>query len=284
MIHASGPPTHRAGGISAMVVDLSPGLRATGHRHDLFTIVAVLRGELVERRGSRWVTREAGTITIVPRGSVRDLQVHDDGARVAVFSCATGEPLARQPMSPRNVVLADNLRLAESLGRLALLGTRTDGALEHALLTLMAGQGRTDSDAADIPAWVPDVCTALSRANGNLLTRELACHAGRHPVALARDFRRAMGIGLQEYGRRLRLERAVGLLHEPQPGLSTIALEVGFADQSHFTRDFVRRFGVSPGRYRREHRHGCVSSVQDKAFPIANLGDVQLSRNCVGQI
>jgi AraC-like DNA-binding protein len=28
------------------------------------------------------------------------------------------------------------------------------------------------------------------------------------------------------------------------------ALQVGFADQSHMTRAFVRQFGITPGRYR----------------------------------
>jgi AraC-like DNA-binding protein len=33
--------------------------------------------------------------------------------------------------------------------------------------------------------------------------------------------------------------------------LAAIALEVGFADQSHMTRAFVELLGVSPGRLRR---------------------------------
>jgi AraC-like DNA-binding protein len=33
--------------------------------------------------------------------------------------------------------------------------------------------------------------------------------------------------------------------------LADIALECGFADQSHFTRAFMARMGVSPGTWRR---------------------------------
>lgn len=274
MIHVTMPPTYRAGGISAVVAHIAPGFRVTGHRHDLFTIVAVIRGELLERHGVRWTARPAGTVMIVPRGVARDLHVAGDGARVALFSCADGEPLARQPVAPAGCILATDLSLAESLDANACLGRRMDRSLEDTLIRLVTAQRRTDSDAVDIPKWVPDVCRALSRTNGRISTSELARGAGRHPVSLARDFRRALGIGLQEYGRRLRLERSIEMLARAEPGLSTIALETGFADQSHFTRDFVRRFGVSPGRYRHDLLSGEVSTVQDIDFPIAQLGDM----------
>jgi len=37
-------------------------------------------------------------------------------------------------------------------------------------------------------------------------------------------------------------------------GLAEIAGRAGFSDQSHFTREFKRRFGITPGRYRLAHR------------------------------
>jgi AraC family transcriptional regulator len=52
-----------------------------------------------------------------------------------------------------------------------------------------------------------------------------------------------------QYSRRLRLEWAAAQLTE-QRSLAQIAVEAGFAGQSHFTRAFRRHFGVTPGRYR----------------------------------
>ncbi len=48
-----------------------------------------------------------------------------------------------------------------------------------------------------------------------------------------------------------RVELAKDLLRSRASSLSEIALRCGFADQSHFTRVFTRRAGVSPGAWRR---------------------------------
>jgi AraC-like DNA-binding protein len=46
-----------------------------------------------------------------------------------------------------------------------------------------------------------------------------------------------------------RLEQARRLMAEGQ-GLTDAALGAGFADQSHFTRQFKRSYGLTPGRWR----------------------------------
>ena len=51
-----------------------------------------------------------------------------------------------------------------------------------------------------------------------------------------------------------RLERAKQALEKSSASLSAIAVDCGFADQSHFTRTFSRAVGVSPGAWRRAKR------------------------------
>ena len=48
-----------------------------------------------------------------------------------------------------------------------------------------------------------------------------------------------------------RMVAAARLLRESRRNVSAIALAVGFAESASFTRSFARRFGVSPGRYRK---------------------------------
>ena len=48
----------------------------------------------------------------------------------------------------------------------------------------------------------------------------------------------------------LRLVQAKKLLRDGE-SISNVALNTGFADQSHFSRHFKRLFGVTPGRIQR---------------------------------
>ena len=72
--------------------------------------------------------------------------------------------------------------------------------------------------------------------------------SGLDRFEIARAFRRAFGTSPHRYlvGRRLAAARADIIAGEP---LSDIAARVGFADQSHMTRHFKARFGMTPGRF-----------------------------------
>jgi len=66
----------------------------------------------------------------------------------------------------------------------------------------------------------------------------------------ATAFREQVGMPPHRYQCHLRLEHARSLLNQ---GVSPAdaAIEVGFFDQSHLSRHFKRRYGVTPGRAKR---------------------------------
>ncbi|MFI4980947.1 MAG: helix-turn-helix domain-containing protein [Nevskiales bacterium] len=70
---------------------------------------------------------------------------------------------------------------------------------------------------------------------------------GLDRFTLARAFRAIVGTSPHRYlvGRRLIAARSLIARGEP---LSDVAARVGFADQSHLTRHFKSRFGITPGR------------------------------------
>jgi AraC family transcriptional regulator len=79
----------------------------------------------------------------------------------------------------------------------------------------------------------------------------LAAEAGVHPVHLARTFRHFRGCTLGAYVQELRVRRVWAGAADPRLSLADLALEAGFADQSHCTRVFRQRTGVTPGALRR---------------------------------
>jgi AraC family transcriptional regulator len=83
---------------------------------------------------------------------------------------------------------------------------------------------------------------------------EIAAQVGVHPSHLARCFRAYYRESLGGCVRRLRLEWAAGELVRSDVPLAFLANEAGFVDQSHFTRSFKSRFGMTPARYRAAHR------------------------------
>lgn len=86
-----------------------------------------------------------------------------------------------------------------------------------------------------------------------LTMKDLASIAGLSVSQFDRRFRSLFGQTPSHFLIRYRLTRASQLLVQSDRTLSSIAHESGFYDHSHFTREFRKMFGLSPGRYRREH-------------------------------
>lgn len=84
----------------------------------------------------------------------------------------------------------------------------------------------------------------------NLPLTRIARMAGSSPYHLARSFKRTMGVTLHQRRLVLRLHASLAMLRDTNRNLSTIALDLGFADHSHFTMAFRQRFRVTPSQWR----------------------------------
>jgi AraC-like DNA-binding protein len=84
---------------------------------------------------------------------------------------------------------------------------------------------------------------------------ELEAVSGLSRFDLARQFRAVVGASPYRYSVMRRLKAARSQIGQQAP-LVDAALNAGFADQAHFTRMFMTRYGVTPGRYRELRRCG----------------------------
>lgn len=78
---------------------------------------------------------------------------------------------------------------------------------------------------------------------------ELAAAVSLSPFHFARVFRRATGLPPHAWLKQRRLEQARALLKTGCTAVA-VAMQLGFADQSHLSRQFKQVYGVSPGEYR----------------------------------
>ena len=101
------------------------------------------------------------------------------------------------------------------------------------------------------PIWLIRVIDKINAEYlENLSNHDLAAEAGVHPIHLAAVFRQFFHQTIGEYLQNLRVRHAIDLLANRELSLADIANTSGFADQSHFTRVFKRRTGMTPGTFR----------------------------------
>lgn len=84
----------------------------------------------------------------------------------------------------------------------------------------------------------------------------LAKRVGMSPATFYPRFKALFGQTPGEYLISIRLNAARRLLENPRPSLADIAAETGFCDQSHFTKTFREKRGLTPLQYRRQHLQG----------------------------
>lgn len=110
-------------------------------------------------------------------------------------------------------------------------------------LLLIAGQ---QDDGNSVAAALNYIHAHLSEP---LTVEILAGQVNLSSSAFSRRFRELTGRSPYQFVKETRLERARELLLERRLGVGDISAAVGYASQSHFTKEFRMRFGTTPGEY-----------------------------------
>src|SRR5262249_52861866 len=80
---------------------------------------------------------------------------------------------------------------------------------------------------------------------------DLADLLGVSPYRLSRSFSVHMGVSLSRYRNRVRVGRALDRIADGEENLASLAVELGFADQSHLCRTLRAHVGHPPSAVRR---------------------------------
>lgn len=241
------------------------------HVHERPIVATMLEGSFDVSFRGRTCDCQPATVFTEPAGERHGNQMRKGGAHVLVLQ---PDPAHSELFRPCATLL-DRVNHARDDG-VAALGWRLARELRHPdaasplameglSLELLAVAARLREIARAErrpPAWLRRAHDLLHSSLASPPTiGDLAREAGVHPVHLARSFRAQYGLPIGGYLRRLRLEAAAAELARPDRTICEIALGLGFADQSHFTRAFKRYSGLTPGRYRASLSH-CAPEVR----------------------
>lgn len=232
------------------------GVELSAHQHRRAYFCFVAAGQFVERVGRRGHLCAAGTLVFHPAGDVHGDRFGAPTRCLNVELPASWE-LDRGDLAPafgrraqrRELGLAG---LARRVQRELELGDAASGlALQGLALELAAEWSRAELAPRRNRAWLAEAVRILrAEFRTGIEFREVAGRVGVHPVRLSREFRRAQRMTMTEFVLRLRVEHASRLLTTTAWPLAAIAVEVGFADQSHLAKVFRRYVGTTCSRFR----------------------------------
>jgi AraC-like DNA-binding protein len=226
--------------------------------------VVGLRGAFERRAYGGTQTCGGDTVFSEPAAEPHSNKFGPSGATVLIVEplAAAGETLgsaARPFLSP---VHADGLGIGLIARRLtselAASDRFTELAIDTLVIQMLIATARRpwQPERSGSPRWLRTVLDILHNDTGRAFSlRDLAATVDLHPTYLARAFQARTGQSPARYGRNLRLSEAAAALRCTNSSIAQIALDCGFADQSHFTRAFTRTNGIPPGRYREQLRN-----------------------------
>ena len=131
-----------------------------------------------------------------------------------------------------------------------LRAAKTEDDLRTALLAA-ACVSAASSHHRKIAGQVVVAIDVLHLTGGRLNLPDLACASGMPERTLRREVTRAVGLSIKSLAAVLRFQRTVRLLANATDASLTLAqaaLEGGYSDQAHMTREFQRYGGFTPGR------------------------------------
>jgi AraC family transcriptional regulator len=229
------------------------------HEHESAYFCFVVKGTYEETVAGKTRLRRPATLVTHPAG-----EVHSERFGTADGVCFNLElgPSWRERtrdwiqklgqgtvfLDPKIVSLAAKIR-----GEFGRMDDVSPLAIEGLTLELLAetARGTRLEIGSGKPLWLKQAEDLIRARFREVLTLgDIAACVGRHPVHVARQFRRHYRCTVGDFIRRLRVQHACRRLARSDEPLVMIALDLGFSGQAHFSTLFRRQTGLSPTEYR----------------------------------
>lgn len=218
---------------------------------------------LLDATGSRVAARHAGgfvagiddgfTVTETD-GAMSGIQVNLTPIGARLFLGRPMHDLVRQVVSLEDALGPDGRHLAERLYETRGWAARFRQLDELILKRVLASSVP--------PSWLATAWELIERSGGNVSVETLAAELGYSRKHLATVFREQIGMTPKAIARLLRFQRALSALRSGRErDLARLALDLGYFDQAHFTREFRGFAGLTPGECLRRNAAGSLGTA-----------------------
>jgi len=250
-----------------------PGFRTTPHCHEPARINILIHGELEERVEQTAFTYSPFSSVLKPGGAR-----HSDRYGGGESSCLMVDFLPSFHSHIPKWTLQE-ARFANNMGSRILArriwhefhswDTVSPLIVEGLVLELLGMQIRDSSDSSHVPAWLARCREMLDVSiQSPPSISQLSATLGVDRSHLSVRFSHHFGLPPGAYVRQRRVERAAELLSTTSLSLAEIAADLGFCDQSHFTRLFESYFHCTPGAFRKSSPTSIPNSY-NRTRPVA---------------
>ena len=234
------------------------GRKLPEHSHQLSYFSLLLSGEYSEHLGQKSYLYKPLTVMFHPAGLTHSDEVGTGGGHFFTIELETSwierlQEHATVPTALTPTQAGDLTWLAMRLFReFRQPDVCSPLAVEGLLMAMLADITRIRlSNERQRPAWLNRATDLIhERFSESLTIAEIASEVDIHPFHLSKVFRQFNQQSIGEFVNRLRIQFACGELGKLETSLADIAMASGFADQSHFTRIFKERTGMTPGAFR----------------------------------
>lgn len=265
--------------VSRLTVDIATGdeVDITMPAEDAFVVLYQLRDHpahefRLDGKARRIGPAPKATLNVVdmagePRGrltqSVDTLFFHLPRAALDEIAAEAGAAKIERLVAPEPWLTTD--RVVDGLHR-PLIEALTDGSSANRLFhdhllsalgahfaTIYGGMEPHRLDRGGLAPWQERRAKELLAANlaSDISLARVAQECGLSATYFSRAFKCSTGTTPHAWLQMCRVDHAKQLLTDRDLSLAEIALNCGYADQSHFTRTFARLTGATPGAWRR---------------------------------